>query len=441
MLLCSFILLCLQYSCAAANWLNASHLPDAKHIHSLDDAKLVFVQVLFRHGDRTPIYQIPNDKITSANWTLGGQGFGQLTPLGMKQQMELGQKLRKRYDSFISRRYISNEIYVRSTDVKRTLASAIANMIGFYGEMGEAGKDYPNVTGWPASYVPIPVETVETSREFIFGALWTCKYANAVRTALKDTTEYQDTIKSHQALINKVKSLTGLNEVSLETIVAIRDTLFIEKSNNISYPEGFDDVLYNQLDDLASVVDNLNVGINVSKQNGIDFRVEVARLSGGALLNNFISNMKHKQKCLNETNETSNLCSFFGPLKYYVVSAHDSTIASLFSTFGFKEANFNASGLPNYASCVSIELYQLFDGTYTVKVIYWPELKDPLDLTAQIVGCSDDCPFDQFVSRSSDYLINDMDEYCNQDFNNSEHTSSKSNNNSKSVFVQTPTKH
>lgn len=95
-------------------------------------------------------------------------------------------------------------------------------------------------------------------------------------------------------------------------------------------------MLYNQLDDLASVVDNLNVGINVSKQNGIDFRLEVARLSGGALLNNFISNMKHKQKCLNETNgknsktalhlnscisETSNLCSFFGPLKYYVVSA------------------------------------------------------------------------------------------------------------------------
>lgn len=56
------------------------------------------------------------------------------------------------------------------------------------------------------------------------------------------------------------------------------------------------------------------------------------------------------------------------PLKYYAYSAHDTTVSALFSTFGFKQSNFNETGYPTYSSCVTVELWQTPDSTYYVKV-------------------------------------------------------------------------
>uniref|UniRef100_A0A914HNV4 acid phosphatase n=1 Tax=Globodera rostochiensis TaxID=31243 RepID=A0A914HNV4_GLORO len=64
---------------------------------------------------------------------------------GMGQHVVLGSKLKARYIDelkFVSARYLNKEIYVRSTDMNRTLTSAISNMIGFYCS-GVPGKDYP----------------------------------------------------------------------------------------------------------------------------------------------------------------------------------------------------------------------------------------------------------------------------------------------------------
>lgn len=88
--------------------------------------------------------------------------------------MRLGQKLRYRYQDFVSTRYVDNEvshilrlynfyfwIYVRSTDVNRTLMSAVANMVGFYPRnSGVADEDYPDVVGWPTGFTFVPIHTV-----------------------------------------------------------------------------------------------------------------------------------------------------------------------------------------------------------------------------------------------------------------------------------------
>lgn len=74
-------------------------------------------------------------------------------------QFRLGQYIRQRYDGFLSRVYTSEEIYVQSSDVDRTIMSAMANLAGM----------------WPAtpsdlSYLPqggqqqfVPVHTLSSS--------------------------------------------------------------------------------------------------------------------------------------------------------------------------------------------------------------------------------------------------------------------------------------
>jgi len=61
------------------------------------DKTLLSVNLLFRHGDRTPIRPYPNDPHKDpSNWPVG---FGQLTTRGKQMHYKLGKFLRSRYGS------------------------------------------------------------------------------------------------------------------------------------------------------------------------------------------------------------------------------------------------------------------------------------------------------------------------------------------------------
>jgi hypothetical protein len=193
-------------------------------------------------------------------------------------------------------------------------------------------------------------------------------------------------------------------------------------------PDGFDNATYDEIDRLASIVDDFYDGIGLKPKDGIDFSLEFPRLHGGPLLWSIIDHMNLKRYCLDKAagkgaierifyilmflvkDDNKDDCIYFDTLKYYAFSAHDVTITALFSTFGFKESDWNEPGLPHYASCVTVELYRSKDGNnYKVEVLYWPELKGPDSLTTSVTGCQKGCSLEEFNKRSQIYKIENMD--------------------------------
>jgi hypothetical protein len=71
--------------------------------------------------------------------------------------------------------------------------------------------------------------------------------------------------------------------------------------------------------------------------------------------------MKQKRDCLDtnfmrRSKDYKKHCQWIDSLKYYVLSAHDNTLASLFTTLGFPKTNYKSDGYPPYAACLAIEL-------------------------------------------------------------------------------------
>ncbi|VDK46417.1 unnamed protein product [Cylicostephanus goldi] len=188
---------------------------------------------MWRHGDRSPTRTYKNDPIREANWTFGGGGWGQLSPIGMRQMYNLGKLIRRKYvdNGFLSGKYSSKEIYIRSTDVNRTIISAMCNVMGMYGDTGNAGTDYPSESNWPVGYTPVAVHTTFNDA----GNHGRCKRRVQLWELAKTSRELQD-YRNRQDLSSFLKFLEEKSgeTISFDGVYVVRDPLYIEVRNYLS---------------------------------------------------------------------------------------------------------------------------------------------------------------------------------------------------------------
>ncbi|XP_068061346.1 prostatic acid phosphatase-like isoform X2 [Anomalospiza imberbis] len=190
--------------------------------------KLKFVSLVFRHGDHTPQEFFPTDKHKEIATQ---QGYGQLTKLGIQQQYELGQYMRRRYSHFLSVVYKQCEIYVQSTDCDHTLMSAQASLAGLY--LPTQDQIWNPRILWQ----PIPVHTMPLSQDnLLYLPFSHCpKYKELLRETFA-TRDFQRQFKHYKQFLKFLATHTGypLKKLTSERIWKLSDTLQYEHAATIA---------------------------------------------------------------------------------------------------------------------------------------------------------------------------------------------------------------
>ena len=185
-------------------------------------SEVVFATLVHRHGDRSPVSFLPTDAANNGHWL---EGPGQLTPIGMQQLHALGVSLRERYvtsDDLFPGMYSHRHVYVRSTDLDRTLMSAQSLLQGLF-PPGTGPDDH---TGAPAltadDLQPVPVHTVPRADDALLRgyADADCPMFSHLRSAQRQTQEWLDVEATHAEFIEQSRTLSGLPSLSLASVGA-----------------------------------------------------------------------------------------------------------------------------------------------------------------------------------------------------------------------------
>lgn len=363
-----------------------------------DESTLKSVVVVYRHGDRTPVDPYPNDPyLNKSYWPVG---FGQLTNVGKEQHYEFGAWLRTRYNDFLPKDYSESDIYIRATDVDRTLMSAQANLAGLY----------PPVTPedtWNADipWQPIPVHTAPETDDIILAMKTNCPRYNYFMSQLMEEPYFQDLAKHNQPIYQYVTKNTGRKVSDILSLEFIYNTLFIEDLYNYTLPQWTKQVYPDVMRPLAA----LSFAIPC-------YNADLARLKVGPLLNDIYTRLK-----ASAAPPTENIYHPRGnapyieshskqdqPKKMWMYSAHDTTVANVLNALRVFDPHS-----PPYTSAVIIELRtSIARGTF-VNIFYKnSSVATPITLPT----CTFDCSLEAFHGILAPLMVSPSDWYveCEQ---------------------------
>jgi lysosomal acid phosphatase len=290
----------------------------------------------------------------------------------------LGGWLRQRYDGLVSEKYNNTEMYVRSTDVDRTLMSAQANLAGFYPP--KASDLWNENLPWQ----PIPVHTTPETDDSLLAAKKPCKHYDQLLKRLFESEEFKLLEEKFKPLYDYLSVNTGETIKSLEDVEYLYSCLRIEDIHDYSLPEWTRGVYPEKLFPISA--------LSFASRT---YTPQLARLKSGPLLKEILGHFKNKTLGLLDQN-------------YWVYSAHDTTVANMLNTLGlFKPMGYHN---PSFRAAVMFELRSI-DSDYHVQIFYKNTTAEPKPL--DIPGCGTSCPLDKIFEIYEKVLPIDWEKECN----------------------------
>ncbi|XP_055309631.1 prostatic acid phosphatase-like [Sitodiplosis mosellana] len=347
-------------------------------------SKLIFGIVLFRHGIRNiNNFNYPNDPYKDEiHWP---EGFGQLTNEGKQQIYELGQFFRRRYGELLGNKYSPNKVYVRSSDVDRTLMSALACLAALF-EPTDDEIWHKSIN--PIKWQPIPVHTVPIKLDY---ALWgpeDCpKFWTAHEKYQKESPEVQRIYTEYADEFAHWSEMCGKNLTTILDVFNLYHTLYIESIQNKILPDWAREAIKpnGTMEYITSFYFKMASGTK-----------ELARLQTGFLLKEIFELFAQK---INSTLQPNRLL--------WLYSAHDYTVSSLLNSLGLFELH-----VPPFSASVHMELYEAGDKEHCIQIFYRKSNEEnltPMEILNYGQKC---CTLERLYELYGDIIPGDHDEEC-----------------------------
>jgi len=371
--------------------------------------KLIFAHAIWRHGKRNPMVLYRTTLIKEEDFV---HGLGELIHEGMMEHYVLGKKFRERFieeTSLVSPNYIAKEIHVRSTYVNRAITSAQSHFLSFYSN-SVPGKDYPLHEDWPQNFVPVPIHPGGPIDPVLLGTH--CEsIRNFIRNTVSKTPEFLTFVEKYKDFFKKIIEKSGHPEYSealngnwdcISKIFGVSDTVTHEHILDLPRASWVDE-LYQEASDFTD-----EYYANIYGFRGPpEVQLQARKIFGGSIIWEMIDRFRH---ALGRDLDKIKLKGKI-PKKYYVYSAHDTSIVQLFSGLGFKEIGFDTTKRPDTSDAVTVELWQGEDGSTVIKIFYFRKgHEEPTDMSRGVSGCEhteEGCTLEEFIKRSEIYKPDD----------------------------------
>ncbi|XP_043469963.1 venom acid phosphatase Acph-1-like [Leptopilina heterotoma] len=338
--------------------------------------EIKLVNVVFRHGDRTPEFIYPNFIDVDQNYY--PEGLAGLTNKGKLRAHQFGELLRLMYNDFLGTTYIPEEIYTRSTDFLRTRMTLQLVLAGLYP---------PNsLQKWNShlNWQPIVTDYVPQEQDILLNRVYICKSVEEEHNRILNHPNVIKRIKSYKNLTKELTSLSGINITTPRDIFTLYCDLLSLKHLEHDLPSWIDKYLQNK--------QFLEAGLK--RLEFVNYNKIIQRLNSGPLVRKIIEDMKVTISGTMEKRQ-----------KIFLYSSHDINVYSLLAAL-----NVVVPHVPEFTSAVIIELLHM-DKKYFVKILhYLGEPSEVQELT--IPNCTSPCLFEKFLELTKNIIPSDEEINC-----------------------------
>ncbi|XP_076687426.1 venom acid phosphatase [Andrena cerasifolii] len=349
-------------------------------------AELRQVNVLFRHGDRTPDdskdEKYPNDPyLNSAFYPMGR---GQLTNQGKRREYTLGNVLRERYSRFVGTTYTPQSVWGVSSDYDRTKMSLQLVLAGLFPPNKE--QKWNSQLNWQ----PIPTQYLRAYEDNIFRAdecpLYLAEYDRVLQSP-----QGQKELSKYSNFMQQLTEWTGKNISTPWDMFYVYHTLMAEYSLGLTLPDWAYKVfprgeLWN------ATVFAYDIATSTPLLRRLYAGPYIRRVTRSML--DFITGTQVDEK------------------RIYLYSGHETNIAAVLH--GFK---VYYPHVPEYSSAVLLELHEVHNEYYVKLLNYLGIPSRTVEL--QIPGCDVLCPLDKYLQLTEDVMPFKEELVCDKGVTNS----------------------
>ncbi|XP_058791858.1 venom acid phosphatase Acph-1-like [Phymastichus coffea] len=294
---------------------------------------LELVQVLFRHGERTP--QEDEAKfIPDSNQSLAGPwGYSQLTNVGKQQEYRLGQILREKYGDFLGD-YRPEDVYAISSPFDRTKSSLALVLASLYPPEGEL--KWNEQLDWQ----PIPINFVPIKFDILFNSGQCHKYQQTY-DYLMNSREMKMRVMEYSDIFAFLCRIYPDQQFNLAQLFFMNNFLNYLNFTGVELPSWYSTELHQRISKAALLyLDTLSYTPNL------------IRMNGGHMAKKWLKNLNIN------TNKPN-------PRKIYLFSGHEFTIYAL-----AKAHDITLEQSPAFGSALVLEKLRDNDNKLFVRMFY-----------------------------------------------------------------------